>query len=149
MPTDLTRWEPMKELGTLREEMERAFRHTFGPQPDDAPLAGVWSPSLDVEETDSAFEVYVEAPGVKPDDIEITLEEGVLSISGEREFYDDKDQEGFRRVERRFGRFRRSLRLPTPVDPEKVEASYTDGILSVTVPKAEAAKPRKINIKTS
>lgn len=146
MTTDLMRWEPMRELAALRDEMERAFRQTFGAQRAEAVLAGAWTPALDVEETDAAFEVHVEAPGVKPEDIDVTVEEGVLTISGERRFYDDRDEAGFRRVERRFGRFHRTLRLPTPVDPEKVEARYTDGMLSVTVPKTEAAKPHKIDI---
>lgn len=146
MPTELMRWEPMRELAALRDEMERAFRQTFGAPSTEAVLAGAWTPALDVEETDAAFEVHVEAPGVKPEDIDVTVEEGVLTISGERRFYEDKDEAGFRRVERRFGRFHRTLRLPTPVNPEKVEASYTGGMLSVTIPKTEAAKPHKIDI---
>ena len=147
MASELSRWEPMRELSNLRDEMERVFRQAFGGEVDEASLGGAWSPALDVEETEDAFEVHLEAPGIKPDDIEITLEEGVLSISGERKFYEDKSEEGFRRVERRFGRFHRALRLPAPVDADKVAATYRDGLLSVSVPKAEAAKPRKIEIK--
>ena len=145
MASELSRREPVRELASLRDEMERLLRQTFGGGAEDAPLAG-WYPALDVEETDDAFEVHLEIPGIDPEDVEITLEEGVLAIGGERRFYEDKTDEGFRRIERRFGRFQRSLRLPAPVDAEQVEATYADGMLSVTVPKAEAAKPRKIKI---
>lgn len=146
MSTELMRWEPMRELAALRDEIERAFRQPFGAHSTEAVLAGAWTPALDVEETDAAFEVHVEAPGVETEDIDVTVEDGVLTISGERRFYEDKDESQFRRVERRFGRFHRTLRLPTPVDPEKVEASYTGGMLSVNIPKTEAAKPHKIDI---
>ena len=149
MTTELRRWEPMRELASLRDEMERIFRQAFGGEVEEPPLAGAWSPALDVEETDEAFQVHVEAPGVRPEDITITLEEGVLSISGERKFYEDKTDEGFRRIERRFGRFHRSLRLPAPVDADKVSATYAEGLLSVTVPKTEAARPRKIEVKAA
>ena len=148
MATELMPWEPMRELATLRDQMERMFRQAFGGQIEEASLAGMWNPALDVEETDDAFEVHIETPGVKPEDIDVTFEEGVLNISGERRFYEDKSQDGFRRIERRFGRFHRALRLPAPVDAERVEAAYNDGMLTVTVPKTEAAKPRKITIKS-
>ena len=147
MATDMSRWEPIRELAGLRDEMERAFRQAFGGEIDEAALAGSWSPALDVEETEDAFRVHVETPGVKPEDIEVTLEEGVLAIRGERRFYEDKREEGFRRIERRFGRFQRTLRLPAPVDADDVRATYADGMLSVTVPKAAAAKPRKIEVR--
>lgn len=146
MASDIARWEPMRELGALRDEMERMVRHAFGSQPEDTALIAAWSPVLDVEETEQAFEIHVEAPGVEPEDIDVTLEEGVLTVSGERKFYEDKQQDGFRRIERRFGRFRRSLRLPAPVDSEKVEATYDAGMLTVKVPKTEAARPHKIQV---
>lgn len=84
MGSDIARWEPMRELGALRDEMERIVRQTFGSQPEDTALIGAWSPALDVEETEPAFEIHLEAPGVEPEDIDITLEEGVLTVSGER-----------------------------------------------------------------
>lgn len=147
MASELTRREPVRELGSLRDEMERMFRQAFGGEVDETSLAGVWSPMLDVEETDDAFEIHVETPGVKPEDIEITLEDGVLGIRGERRFYEDRAESGFRRVERRFGRFHRALRLPTPVDADGVEATCGDGMLRVRIPKAEAAKPRRIEVR--
>lgn len=116
---------------------------------DDAPLAGAFSPALDVEENDDQFTLHVELPGVNPADVDLSIEESVLTISGERDFYADKNADGFRRVERRFGKFHRSVRLPDRVDNQNIAASYKDGLLTVTVPKAESAKPRKIAIQAS
>lgn len=147
MTAELSRWEPLREFATLRDEMERMFRQGLGRPGMEAPLAGAWSPALDVEERDDSYLVHLEVPGVKPEDIEVTMEEGMLTVSGERKFYDDRDEEGFRRVERRFGRFHRALRLPSPVAADKVEASYSDGILEITVPKAAEARPQRIEIK--
>ena len=110
---------------------------------EDAPLAGAFTPALDVEESDDEFTLHVELPGVNPGDVEL------LTISGERDFYADKNADSFRRVERRFGKFHRSVRLPDRVENDKVSASYKEGLLTVTVPKAESAKPRKISIQAS
>lgn len=148
MANQVSRWEPARELSSLREEFERMFRQAFGGGGVEAASpAGAWSPALDVEETDDAFVLHVEMPGCKPEDLDVTLDEGVLTISGERRFYDEKDADGFRRVERRFGRFHRAVRLPSRVDAERIEASYDDGILRVRVPKAEEAKPRRVEIR--
>lgn len=111
-------------------------------------LSGAFSPALDVEETEDNFTLHVELPGVKPDQVEVSLEENVLTVSGTRDFYEEKNAEGFRRVERRFGSFHRAVRLPDRVDPDHVVATYKDGLLTVTVPKAESAKPRRIQVGT-
>lgn len=114
----------------------------------EAPLQGAFAPALDVEENDDNFTLHVEIPGVKPEDVDVSIEEGVLTIAGARDFYEDKQADGFRRVERRFGTFHRSVRLPDRVDPDAVTAEYKDGLLTVTVPKAESAKPRRIEVAT-
>ena len=114
----------------------------------ETPLTGAFAPALDVEETQDNFTLHVEVPGVKPDDVDVSIEESVLTIAGSRDFYEDKTAEGFRRVERSFGTFRRSVRLPDRVDPDAVTAQYKDGLLTVTVPKAESAKPRRIEVAT-
>ncbi len=141
----ISRWNPTRDVATMQDEVERMFRSFFG-EGDRPATAGAWSPALDVEETADRFVLHVELPGVKPDDVDITLEENVLTISGERKFYDQREAEGFRRVERRFGRFHRAIRLPDRVNPDSVEARYQDGLLTVTVPKAEEAKPRRIEV---
>lgn len=149
--TSLRRYEPFQELATIRDEMERMFRQMF-PRPvegDGESLLGNWSPHLDVEETAEAFVLHVEVPGVKAEDIELSLDEDVLTIDGERRFYEEKEAKGFRRIERRFGSFHRAIRLPSHVLADKVEAKFADGLLTVTVPKAEEAKPHKIAVKAA
>lgn len=147
----MTRYEPVRELAGLQDEMERMFRSVLGGGSSERPAtAGAWSPALDVEETDDVFTLHVELPGVDPEEVEITLEESVLTISGERRFYNENEEtNGFRRIERRFGRFHRAVRLPDRVDGERVEATYQDGLLTISVPKAEEAKPRRISVKST
>lgn len=140
---------PLRDLGGLQDEVERMFRQFFGGGSESRPAAstaGAWSPALDVEEDQEAFILHVELPGVKPDAVEVNLEENVLTVSSERSFYQDREADGFRRIERRFGRFHRAVRLPDRVDPEKVGARYENGLLTITVPKAEETKPRRIEI---
>ena len=143
--TMLNRYEPMRNMASLNDEMERLFRQSLGERAGASPV-GAFSPALDVEEDEDAFTLHIELPGVEPDDVEVSLEESVLTISGERRFYDDREADGFRRVERHFGRFHRAVRLPDRVDGDKVQADYHDGMLRIVVPKAEEAKPRRIAI---
>jgi HSP20 family protein len=143
----VTRFSPGRDVSSVHDEMERMFRAAFGDRA--ATTAGAFTPILDVEENDDTFTLYIELPGVDPDEVEVSLEENVLTIAGERRFYDEKDAEGFRRIERHFGRFHRAVRLPDRVDPDKVDASFRDGMLTITVPKAEEAKPRRIQVQAS
>ena len=145
MTNAMTRYGPVRDVASLQDEMERVFRQVFGDRGAASP-AGAFSPALDVEESEDAFTLHVELPGVRADEVEVSLEENVLTIAGERSFYDAKEAEGFRRIERHFGRFHRSVRLPDRVDADAVQASYRDGMLTVTVPKAEESKPRRIQI---
>ena len=149
MVTNLpARYEPLRDIANVRDEIERFFREGFGPASRElATTAGGWSPEVDVEETDDRYLFHVELSGVKPEDISVSVEDGVLTLAGERRFYDEKEAEGFRRVERRFGSFHRAMRLPTKVDPEAIEARYSNGVLDVTVPKAEETKPHRIEVK--
>lgn len=143
----MTHYNPMRNVSSLQDEVERAFRQVFGSsQQLAASPAGAFSPALDVEEDEERFILHVELPGVSADDVEVSLEENVLTIAGERRFYDDKEAEGFRRLERQFGRFHRAVRLPDRVDGDRVDASYRDGLLTISVPKAEDAKPRRIQV---
>ncbi len=150
MMTTMNRYDPLRNVAPLQDEMERLFRQTLGDRQGASP-AGAFSPALDVEEDEGKFTLHVELPGVEVDDVDVSLEENVLTISGERRFYaksgdGDGNAEGFRRIERHFGRFHRAVRLPDRVDPDGVEAKYHDGMLTVEVPKAEDAKPRRIAI---
>ncbi len=141
-----------RELAGVQDEFERMFRNFLGSGVaggESAPAtAGAWSPALDVEENEDAFVLHVELPGIEPEDVEVSLEENVLTVTGERRFYEERETEGFRRIERRFGRFHRAVRLPDRVDPDRVEANYNNGLLSVTVPKAEEARPRRIQVRS-
>ena len=137
---------PMPATNPWPDDFQRIVSQFFADT--EAPLTGAFAPALDVEETEDNFTLHVEVPGVKPEDVDVSIEESVLTIAGSRDFYEDKQAEGFRRVERRFGTFHRSVRLPDRVDPEGVTAQYKDGLLTVTVPKAESAKPRRIQVAT-
>ncbi len=145
--TARTNRDPFRELSTLQREVDRVFRDAFGGTSSPA-TAGAWAPALDVEENEDAFTLHVELPGVAVDDVEVSLEENVLTIAGERRFYEDREGDGFRRIERSFGRFHRAVRLPDRVDPDGVTATHKDGLLTIRVPKAEEAKPRRIEVKT-
>lgn len=144
----MTPYGQSRHLSSLQDEVERAFRQAFGGQ-GLATSAGAFSPALDVEEDEDGFVIHVELPSVAADDVEVSLEEDVLTITGERRFYDERSTDDFRRIERSFGRFHRAVRLPDRVDGERVKATYRDGLLTVTVPKAEDAKPRRIPITAS
>jgi HSP20 family protein len=149
----ITRFEPLS-TASLHGDVDRLLRETFGRDLGrtglvaDGPsvTAAAFGPALDVEESDDAFTIHVELPGVPADQVDVSLEENVLTISGERRFYDDRGVDGFRRVERSFGRFHRALRLPDRVDGNGVRAVQRDGVLTITAPKAEDAKPRRIAV---
>ena len=105
-----------------------------------------WLPPVDIRETDDAYEFTAELPGLSKDDVKITIEDKVLTLSGERSWDDEENRNSYHRVERAYGSFSRSFTLPAPVDPEKVSAKFKNGVLVVAVPKAEEVKPRQIKI---
>lgn len=144
--TALARSFPFADLPM---EFERFLRATSPTRRFEPATAGAWSPVLDVEETDEAFVLHTEVPGVPPEDIQLSLDEGVLTVRGERRFYNDRTDDGFRRIERSFGAFHRAVRLPGPVDAQHIEATCANGVMTVTVPKAEEAKPRRIEVKSA
>lgn len=149
MANGLKRQDTYSNVANLQDEVERMFRQVLGGRGDMAPTqAGGWAPALDVEENEDGFTIHVELPGVDPDDVEITLEDDVLTVAGERRFYDERDTDGFKRIERRFGRFHRAVRLPDRVAHSEVAATAKDGLLTIKVPKAEDAKPRRIEIQS-
>jgi len=153
----IARFEPFS-AASLHDDVERLLRETFGRTlgrgalAADGPAvtaAGAFGPALDVEETADAFTIHVELPGIATEDVDVSLEENVLTISGERRFYADRETDGFRRIERSFGRFHRALRLPDRVDASGVKAVQRDGVLTITAPKAEDAKPRRIAVENA
>jgi HSP20 family protein len=146
----LVRWEPVRELTSLQTEMNRLLNTFF-----DTPTGGNggggnvrrWIPPMDLVETDEHFVLKADLPGLGEGDVELEVEDDVLTVSGERNAEHADQREGFVRVERAFGAFRRSLALPHGIDPDGVEASFDKGVLEVTIPKPEQRKPRRVAIK--
>jgi HSP20 family protein len=147
--TTIVRWDPFKELSTLQDRMNRAFGDLWGRahRPDEDYISGSWMPAVDVRETKDALEISAELPGIDPKDVELSVENGVLSLKGSREFEKAIEGETYHRVERAYGSFERSFSLPTNVDPDRVKAVYRHGVLHLTLPKREEAKPKSISIK--
>jgi len=150
-----TQWYPFGDLRGAQEEraqnqLDRLFAHALGlhGQWQSATRASTpaWAPALDIAERKDAYLVTVELPGVKLDDLEITLEDGLLTIQGERHFATDSSEEQFHRVERSSGAFRRAITLPAHVEADAVNASMEDGVLRILVPKAEEAKAKRIQV---
>jgi HSP20 family protein len=150
-----TQWYPFEDLRSTQDErtqnqIDRLFAHALGLHGQWQSATGAstlaWAPALDIAERKDAYLVTVELPGVKLDDLDITLEDGLLTIQGERHFTDDASDQNFHRVERRYGSFRRSITLPAHVMADEVEASIEDGVLRILVPKAEEAKPKRIQV---
>src|ERR671911_75396 len=148
----MTRWDPFQDLRSAQDEMAQmspTLAHALGlhGQPQGSGTATAWAPALDISERKDAYLVTVELPGVEADDLEITLEDGLLTIQGERHFAHDSSEQQFHRVERRYGAFRRSITLPAHVMAEGIQASFEDGVLQIMVPKAEEAKPKRIQVR--
>ena len=139
---ELATWTPFDRLSSLRDLLDSAFQLASS-SPD---YTAGWAPALDVYEDDSKMTVQLEAAGMKKEDFDISLRDGVLTVSGERTFQGEKREGESLRSERSFGKFSRSITLPSPVNAEAVKATYEDGILTVTLPKAEEAKPKKIQV---
>ena len=142
----IVRWEPLRELGSLQNEMNRLFNTVFDtPQPGGSTMRR-WMPAMDLVETDESFVLRADLPGLSEEDIKIEFDDGTLTVSGERKSEHESKGEGYYRVERAFGSFSRSLTLPQGVDPEAVTANFDRGVLEVQIPKPEARKPRRIEI---
>jgi HSP20 family protein len=142
----IVRWEPLRELGTLQNEMNRLFNTVFdAPAPANG-MARRWMPAMDLVETEDHFVLRADLPGLSEEDVKIEFEDGTLTISGERKSEHESKGEGYHRVERAVGAFSRSLTLPQGIDPEAVTASFDRGVLEVSIPKPEARKPRRIEI---
>lgn len=147
MAKNLVRWDPFSEVNSLREDMERLFDSVYGRYPRERAEIS-WAPPLDIEETDNSIIIRAEVPGMNKDDIKISLTGDTLCISGERRHAAEQKDKTFHRVERAYGRFMRTLVLPADVDGGKVKAGYKDGILELSLPKSEKAKPREIAIES-
>jgi HSP20 family protein len=144
----IVRWDPARELDVLQTDVNRLFDAFFQGSGNRAVASGSqrWIPPTDLIETDEAFVLRSDLPGLSEDDLEIELKDGTLTISGERRSEHEDRREGFYRVERSFGRFSRSLDIPSGVDPGSVEAHFENGVLEVRIPKPEQEQPTRIKI---
>ena len=136
----LAKWDLFRDLRSVEDEFDKIAGRAFS--------RDTWVPALDVRESQDRFDVTVDLPGLEPDDVNVTFEDGMLSISGKREFSAQDRGETWHRIERSFGTFARSMRLPQTADTERIEATFEKGVLTVSVPKTEQAKPRTIEVRS-
>lgn len=144
----LSRWDPVRDLITISNRLSRIAGDgdsRFGAEDG----WGAWVPPVDIFEKNENLVLRVELPGVEKDDIEIRVENGVLSLHGQRRREQEFDEKNAYRLERSYGAFSRSFTLPTTVDSTKIAATYKDGVLEVTLPKAEEAKPKRVPIQAA
>lgn len=147
----IAQWDPFKELEDLERRMARWFdrplRRREGEK--EALTVAEWSPLVDIEESEKEYLVKAELPEIKKDDVKVTVENGILTIAGERKFEKEEKGKKYHRIERSYGTFVRSFMLPEDVDGTNVSAEYKDGVLHVHLPKAEQAKPKVIEVKVA
>ena len=143
----IVRWEPLRDLMGSPRDFERLFREGFQPFMGDGELSTrTWAPPVDIFENADNIVLKAELPGVDPKDVEIRVEDNTLCLKGERKFEREVKEENYHRVERSYGSFARSFSLPNSIDADKVVADYKDGLLTLTMPKREEAKPKTIKI---
>jgi HSP20 family protein len=147
----MTVWEPVSDIANLSQRMDRLFDQLMGRQlrrgASEGSVRGAWMPAVDILEKNDAIEITADLPGFQGDDVDVSVEGGVLTIRGERKFEDASEGETYHRVERTYGLFERTFTLPNTVDPSKVEARFKDGVMHVRLPKREELKPRSIKVK--
>lgn len=136
----LAKWDLFRDLRSAEDEFDRIAGRAFS--------RDTWVPALDVRESQDRFDVTVDLPGLEPGDVNVTFEDGMLSITGKREFSVEDRGETWHRIERSFGTFARSMRLPQTADTERIEATFDKGVLTISVPKTEQAKPKTIEVRS-
>lgn len=139
----IVRWDPFTDLVQLRDEIGRWFE---GSEKSKERTSSVWAPEVDIKETDKDISIKADLPGMKMEDIDVSVDENQLIIKGERKHEKKEEEKDYIRVERSYGSFYRSFNIGVPVKEDKIRASYKDGVLEIVVPKAEAKKPKKITV---
>lgn len=142
----ITRWQPYRELTQFQDRMNRLFDELWGNGGEMERAQAAWAPAVDICEEEDRIVLKADLPGVEQKDIHLDVEGGRLTIKGERRLERSSDDEGCHRLERAYGAFVRSFRLPDVIDPDGIKAAYKDGVLEVTLPKKEEVKPRKVEI---
>lgn len=147
--TNLVRWDPFSELTSLQDRVNQLFTQSFsgaGRGHEHSLLSSNFVPPVDIYEDDHSITLQAEVPGVHEKDLDIRLENNILTLSGERSLENEEKKENFYRIERQYGRFTRSFTLPTAVDPDSVHAEFIDGVLKINIAKREEARPKQIKI---
>ena len=141
-------WDPFGELESLQSEMNKLFNTSLakGPLKGFGQLAGAWSPAVDVYDSKDSILVKADLPGLNKDEIDINVEDDTLTIRGEKKQEERRQEKGYVREERSYGSFYRALTLPSSVETQKVSAHYKNGVLEITLPKKEEAKPKQIKV---
>ncbi len=146
----IVRWEPFRDLLTTQDRLNRLFNETFSRffGAEELP-SRAWAPPVDIYETDENLVLKAELPGMDPEDVEVRVQDSTLYLKGERKFEKEVKEDNYHRIERAFGSFTRTFPLPSSIDADKVKAEYKDGVLTLTMPKREEAKPKTIKILAS
>ena len=142
----IVRWRPFNDLVGIQDEINRAFEDFWRQSSRGLTARGAWWPAVDVVETEGEFKVIAELPGMKKEDVKISLTDNVLTLRGEKKMEKEENNDNWHQVERSYGAFERSFHLTCPVDASKVKARFDNGVLTVVLPKSEEAKPREIEI---
>ena len=147
----VVRWDPFRELEEMSERLNRMVARPAGSPPvgsaKEVMTVAYWTPTVDISESETEYAIKAELPEVKKEDVKVTVEDGVLTIQGDRKQEKEEKGKKYHRIERSYGRFVRSFTLPDTVDESKVKAEYTDGVLHLHLPKSEKAKPKQIDVK--
>ena len=142
----MVRWEPVRDLLTLQDRMRGMIEGSYRGGDEDWALGGSWAPAVDIYEKDGNIVLKAELPGLDPKDVDVRVENNVLTLRGERKFDNEVKRDSYHRVERAYGTFTRSFTLPNVVDTGNIKADFKDGLLHVVLPKKEEAKQRQIQI---
>jgi len=143
--TVLTRWDPFRDMQTLQNRLNRLFEEQYS-SGQEAMTTGAFVPPVDIYEDQHGIQLKLEVPGIDEKDLDIKVENNVLTVSGERKFEKEQKEENFHRIERRYGSFTRSFTLPNTVDTEKISGEYNNGVLNLHLAKREEAKPKQIKV---
>jgi HSP20 family protein len=146
MRATLTHFQPFRGVSTLQDQINRLFDAAFERSPEEANLTP-WAPAVDIFETAQNLVVKADLPDVKPEELDIRVENNILTIRGERKFEKKVDQNNYLRVERSYGSFTRSFSLSNTVNTESIQADYKNGVLTLSIPKREEAKPKQIKVR--
>ena len=144
----ITRWDPFRNLSTLQDQVNRLFESSFKGNSENSALT-TWAPAVDIYETENELVIKAELPEVVEKDIDVRVENNMLTIRGERKFEQSVKEDNYLRVERAYGSFSRSFSLPNTVNTEGIEATYKDGVLKVVLPKRAESKPKQVKINVS